>query len=68
MGIKRFMLFPRLTFILPFLPSWRGLSIGCPIKKIELPDFESIETKIYLGFVSFDRDEVKYSFTRKDLP
>jgi hypothetical protein len=37
-------------------------------QKIELPNIENIETKIHLGFVYFNRDEVKISFTREDLP
>jgi hypothetical protein len=38
-----------------------------PYQKIELPNIENIKTKIHLGFVYFDRVEVKNSFTRKDL-
>ena len=41
---------------------------GMPNQKIELPNIKNIKTKIHLGFVYFDRDEVKNSFTRKDLP
>jgi hypothetical protein len=39
-----------------------------PYLKIELPNIKNIETKIHLGFIYFDRDEVKNSFTREDLP
>jgi hypothetical protein len=39
-----------------------------PNQKIELPNIEKIETKIHIGFIYFDRDEVKNSFTREDLP
>jgi hypothetical protein len=39
-----------------------------PYEKIKLLDIKNIETKIHLGFIYFDRDEVKNSFTRKDLP
>jgi hypothetical protein len=38
-----------------------------PYQKIKLQNIENIETKIHLGFVYFDRDEVKNSITRKDL-
>jgi hypothetical protein len=39
-----------------------------PYQKVELLDIKYIKTKIHLGFIYFDRDEVKNSFTRKDLP
>jgi hypothetical protein len=38
-----------------------------PYHNIKLPNIENIETKIHLGFVYFDRDEVKNSFTMEDL-
>jgi hypothetical protein len=62
MGIERFMLFPRLSSFMEESLYWM------PYQKIKLPKIENIETKIHLGFIYFDRDEVKNSFTRKDLP
>jgi hypothetical protein len=57
------------TYFYTPLSSFMEESLYCiPYQKIKLPDIKNIETKIHLGFVYSDRDEVKNSFTRKDLP